>query len=78
MVGRKVPPRMPTVQGKTRTMVQGIPVWKAVDGTLYAYDIEEPLRIGTGTTFDTGWEAAYADRLAAYRAAAQPRPRAKK
>jgi hypothetical protein len=58
-------------------MVQGIPVWKATDGALYAYDTEQPLlRIGTGEEFEVGWEAAYAERLAAYRAAAAPRARA--
>lgn len=58
-------------------MVQGIPVWKATDGALYAYDTEQPLlRIGAGEEFSAGWEANYAERLAAYRAAAVPRARA--
>lgn len=58
-------------------MVQGIPVWKGADGSLYAYDMEQPLlRIGTGEEFVNGWETGYAERLAAYRAAAAPRARA--
>lgn len=68
---------MPTYQGMTRLIVQGIPVWKATDGALYAYDTEQPLlRIGTGETFDAGWNTAYEERLTAYRGAAVPRARA--
>ncbi len=67
----------PTFQGMTRAMVQGIPVWKAADGGLFAYDTQEPsLRIGSGEAFGAGWETAYAERLAAYRASATPRARA--
>ena len=66
-----------------RTLFNGVPYWKDVDGVLYAYEsAQQPtgpaalLRLGTiATGLDAGWKEAYASRLVAYRAAAASRRR---
>jgi hypothetical protein len=67
-----------TWNGMQRILMQGVPVWKAADGSLFAYDsdLTQPLLpIGNGTEFSATWRDTYADRLAAYRDSSKARVR---
>jgi hypothetical protein len=73
----------PHPQPYTRVLLYGIPFWRDAEGTLYAYESaaqptpETRLRLGSEATgLDPNWSAAFAPRLAAYRAATQSRSRA--
>lgn len=72
---------MPTQwNGLTRTLVDGIPVWKSAGGDLFYYDsdLTQPaLKIGTvAEGLSADWAGTLEGRLTAYRAAAGPRTRA--
>jgi hypothetical protein len=74
----------PTPAPYTRSIVDGIPYWKDAEGALYYYEGSTPptaetrIQLGTQATgLRSDWEHHLFSTLAAYRAAATPRARAR-
>lgn len=68
----------------TRILIDGIPYWKDTEGALYYYEGSTPptpdtrIQLGTQATgLRSDWEHTLSSTLAAYRAAAAPRARAR-
>lgn len=73
---------MPVASPYTRILLEGIPVWKTADGTLYYFDSSTPptpetrICIGTESTgFCSNWKDLLAEALASYRTTATTRAR---
>ncbi len=74
----------PTPAPYTRIIVDGIPYWKDTEGALYYYEGSTPptadtrIQLGTQATgLRSDWEHHLSSTLAAYRASAAPRARAR-